>query len=187
MEPDPIPSKGSILPILLIVGCMPILGCTGTGHFFPPTPPKNLKTVFTENIFGTDGVRLTWVDSNWSDDIGFTVYRDGEELANLDPFCLPDMSGDWVCSPAAPEYFDTDVSRGETHCYAVSSYYYDWFMDAIFGESDKCPQVCIDIPLQGFSEGRQVELPADPTSQFTSQSPEIGLSEPSPGAVSIRK
>ena len=57
MELDPIPSKGSILPILLIVGCLPIFGCTGTGHFFPPTPPENLKAVFTEDIFGTDGVR----------------------------------------------------------------------------------------------------------------------------------
>jgi len=150
MELDPIPSEGSLLPILLIVGCLPIFGCSGTGHFFPPTPPKNLKAVFTENIFGTDGVRLTWADTNWSNDIGFAVYRDGGELIYLDPLCW-DAFGDLECTPASTEYFDTDVARGETHCYAVSSYYYDWFMDAIFGESDKCPQVCIEIPLQGFT------------------------------------
>lgn len=154
MKPDPIPAKIFLLPVLLIFGILPIFGCSSTGHFFPPSSPENLEAEFTEDIFGTDGVWLNWEDTNGSDDIGFTVYRDGRELAHLDPLCLPSESGNWVCYPVYPEYFDTDVDRGETHCYAVSSYYYDWLMDLIFEESDKCPEVCIDIPLQGFTRSQ---------------------------------
>lgn len=153
MELDPVPAKSSPLLMLLILGFLPIFGCDNTLHLFPPSPPRNLEAEFTEDIFGTDGIRLTWDDPNWSDDIGFTVYRNGRELACLDPSCV-DLSGDPMCTPAATEYFDTDVSRGETHCYAVSSHYYDLWDDAIFGESDKCPEVCITIPLQGFAGKR---------------------------------
>jgi len=142
--------RSFLLRVLLLVGFLPAFGCGDLHHLFPPTPPRNLQAEFTEDIFGTDGVRLTWKDPNTSNDIGFAIYRDGGKLDYLDPFCR-DISGDLECSPAYPAYFDTDVSRGETHCYSVSSYYYDWFDDAIFGESDRCPEVCITIPLQGFT------------------------------------
>jgi len=147
---DPIPAKGSLLRILLICSVLPFFGCGDLFHIFPPSPPENLQAEFTEDIFGTDGVLLTWEDSDGSDDIGFTVYRDGLELVSLEAICI-EISEGTTCIPASPEYFDTDVSRGETHCYAVSSHYSDWLDDAIFGESAKCGEVCITIPLQGFT------------------------------------
>jgi len=153
LELDPFPAKGSPLRIFLICWILPFFGCGDTHHLFSPSPPKDLQAEFTEDIFGTDGVRLTWKDTNSSNDIGFAIYRDGGTLDYMDPFCW-DISGDLACSPVYPAYFDTDVARGETHCYAVSSYYYDWFDDAIFGESDKCEEVCISIPLQGFTGSR---------------------------------
>ena len=151
MELDPIPAKSSPLRILLICSILPFFGC-GDFHILPPSPPKNLQAAFTEDIFGTDGVLLTWEDTDGSDDIGFTVYRDGGKLVSLEPTCM-ETSEDLSCTPASPVYFDTDVSRGETHCYAVSSHYSDLLDEAIFGESDKCQEVCITIPLQGFTRG----------------------------------
>lgn len=153
MEFKPTPTKRSSLLVLLLFGYLPVSGCGDIHHLFSPSPPKNLQAEFTEDFFGADGVRLTWKDTNQSDDIGFAIYRDGGKLDSMDPFCW-EISGDLTCTPAYPVYFDTDVSRGETHCYAVSSYYYDWFDDAIFGESDKCDAVCITIPLQGFTGSR---------------------------------
>jgi len=144
------PAKSSPCHVLLMFAILTTFGCSDISHFTPPTPPENLNAEFTEDIFGTDGVRLTWVDTNGFSDIGFTVYRNGRVLAYLDPSCL-DVSGEWGCTSASTSYFDTDVSRGETHCYAVSSHYYDGLEDLIFGESDRCPEVCISIPLQGFT------------------------------------
>jgi len=149
LELDPIPAKGSLLRFLLICLVMPSFGC-GDFHILPPSPPENLQAEFTEDIFGTDGVLLTWEDTDGSDDIGFTVYRDGGELVSREASCI-ETSEDLSCTPAFPVYFDDEVQRGETYCYAVSSHYSDWLDDAIFGESDKCEEVCITIPLQGFT------------------------------------
>jgi len=97
--------------------------CEGLGHISPPTSPENLNAEFTEDIFGTDEVFLTRNDTNGSDDIGFTVARDGQQLADPNPLCL-DILGVPDCTPASTSYFDTDVSRGKrtaTRCRAITT------------------------------------------------------------------
>ncbi len=136
---------------LPIFGILAMCGCSELGHLSGPTPPTNLNAVFTEDIFGTDGIRLTWEDTNGSADIGFTVYRDGQVLADIEPDCLYVSEGELECTPPYMAYFDIDVARGETHCYTLTSHYYDATDDLIFGESGKAPEACITIPLQGFS------------------------------------
>lgn len=135
--------------LLALVSAAMSPGCEDVTHLSRPDAPKDPNAVFTEDMFGWDHVRLTWYDPNGSDDIGFTVYRNGTVLGYQDPYCT-DTGGTPECTKFT-FYDDGDVERGTTYCYSVSSHYYDWIDDLLFGESERSPEICIFIPLQGFT------------------------------------
>ena len=128
-----------------------LAGCSGELHTSPPNTPKNLSAIFRINIFGGEHVNLQWEDTNWSEDIGFTVYRDGVEIAVVNPDCLAwdeiACTDFWMYT----SYNDYNVSRGETYCFAVSAFYYGALDASIFGDSDRSPEAYITIPLEGSS------------------------------------
>ncbi len=74
--------------ITLLFTLAGLTGCSGEVHVSPPNTPKNLSATFWIDIFGGEYVNLHWEDTNWSNDIGFTVYRDGDFLAVVNPECL---------------------------------------------------------------------------------------------------
>ena len=140
---------GHMRRLVLIFILTALAGCSGELHVGPPNAPKNLSATFRVDIFGGEYVYLEWEDTNWSGDIGFAVHRDGAEIAVVDPECL--AWDDMVCTEFRmhTSYFDYNVSRGETHCYAVSAHYYGVVDASIFGDSDLSAETCITIPWEG--------------------------------------
>jgi hypothetical protein len=135
--------------IVLLFILTGLAGCSSELHVSPPSAPKNLSATFRIDIFGGEHVNLQWEDTNWSDDIGFTVHRNGAEIAVVAPDCL--AWDDIVCTDFRmyTSYYDYNVSRGETYCYAVSAHYYGVVDASIFGDSDLSTETCITIPLEG--------------------------------------
>lgn len=123
-------------------------GCSDEIHFGSPDTPKNLSARYRRDVFWGWGVDLRWEDTNSSDDIGFTVYRDGMEVAVVGPVCLG--WEDHTCTDFMKftSCFDSDVTRGKTYCYAVSAHYFGVLDASIFGDSDLSPETCITIPVE---------------------------------------
>lgn len=135
--------------VALIIILTALAGCSSDWHVWSPDRPENLTADYHRDVFGQWGVYLQWVDTNGSEDIGFTVYRNGEEIAVVDPYCL-EWDENLTCTDFRmfTTYFDTGVVRGQTYCYEVSAHYYGLLDDAIFGESGRSSATCISIPVQ---------------------------------------
>ena len=74
--------------VALLFTLTALAGCSGVWHVWSPDRPENLSADFHRDIFGQWGVFLQWTETNGSEDIGFTVYRDGAEIAVVEPECL---------------------------------------------------------------------------------------------------
>lgn len=135
--------------VALLFTLTALAGCSGVWHVWSPDRPENLSADFHRDIFGQWGVFLQWTETNGSEDIGFTVYRDGAEIAVVEPECL-EWDDNFACTDFRmyTSYFDTRVVRGRTYCYEVSAHYYGPLDDWMFGESGRSSATCVAIPLE---------------------------------------
>ncbi|MFP4202482.1 MAG: fibronectin type III domain-containing protein, partial [Candidatus Acetothermia bacterium] len=99
-----------------------------------PARPGN----FTSEVLSPTEVELTWED-NSEDEEGFRIYRDGEEIAELDP--------------DTTSYTDTGLSGSKSYSYEVAA-----FNEA--GESSATSGVSVDTPAEIPSAPGRLETSA---------------------------
>lgn len=88
----------------------------------PPSTPGGLSS----RVLSASEIELIWSDDS-DDEEGFRVYRNGTEIAELDP--------------NTTRYVDSDLTGGESYTYRISSFNQD-------GESPLSPELSLTTPME---------------------------------------